>query len=100
MCTPVYIKLDAPDELLLSEGVCRQLDIVTYHKDVYPRKGNRGANDEKKVKTVRVNMVQTVRVLSHQNIAVQVKIDGKDGTLLVEPDSDLEAVTGLQVEDI
>ena len=27
----VCIKMDAPDELLLSEGVCRQLGIVTYH---------------------------------------------------------------------
>ena len=26
--TPVYIKMDAPDQLLLSEGVCRQLGII------------------------------------------------------------------------
>ena len=31
MKTTVYIKMDAPDQLLLSEGVCRQLGIVTYH---------------------------------------------------------------------
>ena len=100
MRTPVYIKMDAPDELLLSEGVCRQLDIVTYHKDVCPRKVDRKGKDEKKVKTVRVNMVQTVRFLPHQSLAVPVKIDRKEkGTLLVEPDNDLEAVTGLQVED-
>ena len=36
---PVYIKMDAPDQLLFSEGVCRQLDIVTYHKDVCTHKG-------------------------------------------------------------
>ena len=29
--TPVYVKMDAPDSLLLSEGVCRQLGIVSYH---------------------------------------------------------------------
>ena len=29
--TPVYIKLDAPEQLLLAEGVCRQLNIITYH---------------------------------------------------------------------
>ena len=32
--TQVYIKLDAADQLLLSEGVCRLLDIVTYHPAV------------------------------------------------------------------
>ena len=31
MQTPIYIKLDAPEQLLLGEGVCRQLGIVTYH---------------------------------------------------------------------
>ena len=40
-------------------------------------------------------MVQTVHFLHHQNIGVQVD---KGGTLLMEPDSKLEAVTGLQVE--
>ena len=32
--TVVYIKMDAHDQLLLSEGVCRQLEIVTYHPEV------------------------------------------------------------------
>ena len=30
MSTQVYIKLDAADQLLLSDSVCRLLDIVTY----------------------------------------------------------------------
>ena len=34
MQTPVYIKMDAADQLLLSEGVCRQLGIVIYHEEV------------------------------------------------------------------
>ena len=29
----VYIKIDARDQLLLSEEVCRQLGIVMYHSD-------------------------------------------------------------------
>ena len=32
----VYIKMDAHDQLLLAEGVCSQLGIVEYHKDVWP----------------------------------------------------------------
>ena len=31
MRTPIYIKMDAHDQLLLSEGVCRQLGIIQYH---------------------------------------------------------------------
>ena len=34
MCTPVYIKMDAQDQLLLAEGVCQQLGIVSYHPEV------------------------------------------------------------------
>ena len=36
LATPVYIKMDAPDPLLLSEGVCRQLGVVSYHQAVRP----------------------------------------------------------------
>ena len=41
MCTPVYIKADAHDQLLLSEGVCRQLGILHYHPSVEPWRGGR-----------------------------------------------------------
>ena len=34
MRTPVYVKMDAKDQLLLSEGVCNQLRIITYHSVV------------------------------------------------------------------
>ena len=34
MQTPVYIKMGAPDQLLLSKGVCRQLGLISYHPDV------------------------------------------------------------------
>ena len=36
ICETVYIKLDVPDTLLLSENVCCKLDIVSYHPDVQP----------------------------------------------------------------
>ena len=32
--TDVYVKMDASEQLLLSEGVCQQLGIVTYHPEV------------------------------------------------------------------
>ena len=31
MKTPVYVKMNAKEQLLLSEGVCRQLGKATYH---------------------------------------------------------------------
>ena len=33
---PIYIKMDAHDQLLLSEGNCSQLGIVEYHQNVWP----------------------------------------------------------------
>ena len=76
MKTPVYIKMDAPDQLLLSEGVCQQLGIVSYHRDVCSHGGDvcshGGAHktghttnkekEEVKVAT-RVNMLRTVHLL-------------------------------------
>ena len=41
MCTPVYINVDAHEQLLLSEGVCRQLGILSYHPAVVPWRGGK-----------------------------------------------------------
>ena len=38
MITPIYVKMAAADQLLFSEGVCRQLGSVYYHEDVCPRR--------------------------------------------------------------
>lgn len=65
--TPIYIKMDAHDQLLLSEGVCRQLGIISYHKDVEKWRGGKKpaapprvpmtSTKEVKVPVVRVNLV-------------------------------------------
>ena len=34
LLTSVYIKMDAHDQPLLSEGVCSQLGILEYHKNI------------------------------------------------------------------
>ena len=34
--TLVYIKIDAHNHLLLSEGVCSQLSILEYHMNIWP----------------------------------------------------------------
>ena len=108
MLTPVYIKMDALDQLLPSEGICRQLGIVTYHKDVCTHKGKLSVEqthekkDQAKVSTVAVNMMQTVHLLPHQSIVAQVKVEpggNSKRTLLVECGADLEKKTRLLVED-
>ena len=70
MCTPVYIKMDIQDQLLLAEGVCRQLGIVNYHPEVETwRGGSKGRDNSNSsdgivtVPLVRVSMLQSVRVL-------------------------------------
>lgn len=77
MRTPVYLKMDAHDQLLLSEGVCRQLGII-YHPDVQAWRGGRkqppaeqkdAAKDkEANVPTVRVKLLQSVQLLPHQAV--------------------------------
>lgn len=64
MRTPVYVKMDAHDRLLLSEGVCRQLGIVSDHPSVECWHGSnrQGQSPQSQVQTVRVNLVQTVRL--------------------------------------
>ena len=54
METVVYIKMDAHEQLLLSEGVCRQLGIVVYHPKVQIWHGssNEGTHTESNTEIV------------------------------------------------
>lgn len=107
MCTPVYIKMNAPDQLLLSEGVCRQLGIVKYHEDVQKWRGGQkpavktGTPKEAKVPSIRVKLVQSVRLSPQQSTVVQVHVDnrGADMPVYVERNPQLEDETGLRAED-
>ena len=42
--TPVYVTMDAQDQLLLSEGLCRQLEIVSNDSAVEIWRGGKGAS--------------------------------------------------------
>ena len=92
MKTAVYIKMDAVDQLLLSEGVCRQLDIISYHGNV---KKCRGA---KQGATHHIKVVKTVYVLPHQSVMAQVHVPG-NCPLLVEDSCHLHEAAGLLLED-
>ena len=112
MKTPVYLKMDAHDQLLLSEGVCRQLGIISYNPEVQTWRGGRkrppseqtekAKSNEAKIPTVRVRLLQSVRLLPHQAVVVQVQLDNKhDGIelLLLERSMQVKEETGLQIED-
>lgn len=76
--------MDAGDQLLLSEGVCRQLEIVSYHPKVEGEKGplSRKQGESTKVPVVRVKLVDSLRLLARVELE-----DGHDlvGTMLLEP---------------
>ena len=100
MKTTVYIKMNVHDQLLLSEGVCRQLGIVQYHPDVRVWHVSSVAESHKPAIS-EVQVVRSVRVLPQQCRVVSVKLVGtRTGQdmptqLLLEPAS-LDNV--LQVE--
>ena len=82
MSTPVYIKMDAEEQLLLSEGVCRQLGIVSYHPQVEVWRGcqkQAGQHTENKVKvpTIRVKLINSpYRQTQMSNISHHVTLSG------------------------
>ena len=94
--TPIYIKMDAHDQLLLAEGVCSQLGIVEYHKGVWPgRKIVMEAvqAQELESKDASILSVRQVRILRETTIpagkavTIPVTIDGirpQNGPLLLE----------------
>ena len=79
MVTPVYIKMDAHDQLLLSEGVCRQLDIVSYHPEV------EDLNCQKKGEPPQVHLLKSFSLLPYQSAVVPVRATGVQGTHMFEP---------------
>ena len=99
--TTVYVKMDATDQLLLSEGVCRQLDIVTYHPAVHSKKPPKGGDAI--VPSVRVKLVQSLRLPPNKSAVVDVHLEGPltdvSGPVVVEGDGSFERESGLIVED-
>ena len=73
MKTPVYLKIDAKEQLLLSEGVCRQRGIVRYHEQVSP--GDK--QETVYVPMVRVQLVQTVKLRPNERVIAEVRLVGE-----------------------
>ena len=108
--TPVYIKMDAREQLLLSEGVCRQLGIIHYHPLVKPHgkkteeqtstTSNMKSKSVVEVPTVSVNTVESVRVLQGQSSVVMVQLDTctMEGPVLLQQ-SKLTEKLGLYISE-
>ena len=63
ICETVYVKLDAPDTLLLlSENVCCKLKIVSYHPDVQPVLDHEPSQQKskRKSKKAKIKLIQTI----------------------------------------
>ena len=68
-------------DLLNSEGVCRQLGIVTYYPDVEtkePVPERSPDSEEAVVPTVRVCLLQSISLPAGQSAVVPVKVEGAD----------------------
>ena len=81
----VYVKMNSPEQLLLSEGVCHQLGTLTYYPDVQPGNGDKkrlkSKSDEAsecKVPVVRVQLIQDVLLLPNEYTVVEAKLVGED----------------------
>ena len=95
--TPVYVKMDSPNDLLSSEGVCRQQGIIHYHPKVHPVKdtgkpvsGSSPIQDSADVPWVKVSLVTSVYLLPHQSVCAQVQCAEKGTTQLVEQFDDFK----------
>ena len=107
----MYVRKEAQDQLLLSEGVSRQLVIISYHRDVHPFKQlvkdphsvrAKAEGLEAQVPLVRVHLVQAVSMLPHQSMAVTVRLDSSYGnrdTMMVQPSSELSKTGGVCLEE-
>ena len=105
MTTDIYVKMDASEPLLLSEGVCRQLGIVTYHPEVdvsQPPAQEVGATVS--VPTVKVRLVQSVKLLPKPDQSIIADVswerEGLKGPLLLEADPSLQLSCNVHVADI
>ena len=104
MHTSVYVKMDAFDDLLLSEGVCCQLGIVMYHSSVEGNQSSMAVDmPTVSARSVRISLVDSVRLAPHSNTLASVKLETCDlsGPLLLEQTCHLQeqGYEGLEVSE-
>ena len=102
--------MDAHNQLLLLEGVCRQLGTDSYHQDVKNWRGGKtlytgqkGAS-EGNIPIDRVELVQSVNVLPLQSLKVDVQFASLPAQTantphLLETDTSLKQANGVTLAD-
>ena len=102
MKTTIYIKLDASEPLLLSEGVCYQLGIVTYHPDVTPTTSSKRENTT--VPAVRVRLIETIKLPPRSDRGVVAEVGWEphllQGPLLMEANQSLKVSNSVCLPDV
>ena len=98
LCSPIYIKMDAHEQLILSEGVYSQLGIVEYHQNVWPGRKLPCAPDTSVVVTRQVRVLRTTTLPAGRAVIVAVTVSdskeqSKSGPLLLEGSCDTSGVT-------
>ena len=83
MHTLVYVKMDAPDPLLLLEGVCHYLGIVKYHPKVGADPPSSSPDDH--IPIVRVKLIHSVRIPPMKSTVQLVGERPAHGLALLEP---------------
>ena len=96
--------MDATDQLLLSEGVCQQLGIVTYHSSLQPAEDSAPEPiDLSIVPTIRVSLIQSLRLPQSKSAIVPMRLEPSTGkthqSLLIECSKSLEKDTGINMEE-
>ena len=79
--------MDAHNPLILSEGVCRQQGIISYHPSVALQQPATKQQMFSKVPTVRMRLVHSVRLPSQQMTTVTVQVENRilAGPVVMEP---------------
>ena len=80
MRTPVYVKMDARDPLLLSEGVCHQLGIIKYHPSIGADPPVTQSSLDAHVPVIRVKLIHSVRIPPMKSTIVPVQLVGETST--------------------
>ena len=94
--TTIYVKMEAPNSLLLSEAVCRLLGIIQYHPNVKPLNAEE-SETAKQTQKNKVRLIQTIWLPEQHAVVMPVEVDGNEGTLFLEPNPKL--VDLLCIED-
>lgn len=105
MTTDVYVKMDASEPLLLSEGVCRQLGIVTYHPEVEaPQPQAQEVGATACVPAVKVQLVQSVKLPPRPDQSIIADVswerEGLKGPLFLEASQSLQLSCNIHVADV